>query len=143
MTPLKSEEPDIFGQELEGFEPINFTLVPPDYVRPFILGDECEPEDGETEVDPEEYSEKLVIVFTEIVVDVEVVATQPQFPFTAEVNEAIFTISFLDGYTMPYDTKFSIELSGADLAGNSVMGYDIEKCEPKPPEYSFTTKKQE
>ena len=131
---------DIFGQELEGYEPISFTVASPDHMLPYIVGNECDPEDGEAGVDPEKYSEELVIVFTELMSNVEVVATHPEFPFTGELNEAAFTISFLDGYTMPYDTKFSIELSGADLSGESVMGYDIEKCEPKPPEYSFTTK---
>ena len=137
---------DIFGQELEEYGPISFTMHHPDCapcmlcMPPRIVGNECDPQDGETGVDPEKYSEEIIIVFSESMGNVEVVDTDPLFNFTANLNERAFTISFLDGYTMPYETRYSIELSGADLAGNSIMGYDWEKCEPELPEYSFTTK---
>ncbi len=132
---------DIYGQELEGFAPISFTFFYPDTALPEIVGEQCDPENGAVAVDPKKYSEKIIIAFSENMANVEVVSTHPEFPFTDELAGNILTISFLDGYTMPYNTRFTIKLFGQDLAGNPMAGgYDQENCEPLPSEYSFTTK---
>jgi len=80
-------------------------------------------------VDPQEYSEKLEVAFDEPLMEAEVLSTDPEFPFTAELMEGseILEIKFLD-YTMPKETKFTIRLEATDLAGNWA---EIE--------YTFTT----
>jgi hypothetical protein len=137
---------DTYGQKLEEFTAISFRYYLPDCapctlcMPPHIVGKECDPEDGAVGVNPKKYSDKIAIVFSEKMGHVGVVTIHPKFPFTEILDGEILTISFIDGYVMPYDTKFTIELSGADLAGNPMVGeYDLEKCEYKPREYSFTT----
>ena len=119
---------DESGQELEEFT-LQFTALMHHCLGPEIDGAECKPKDGEVNVDPDEYPEKLVIAFTEDLSDVRVVSIKPEFTFTDAVGEdgRTLEISFVN-YTMPYETEFVIGLRSTDLAGNSE---DVE--------YSFTT----
>ncbi len=109
---------DRYGQELEEFT-LQFTVTPL-YVYPEIEGYECKPKDGESNVDPDDYPEKLVIAFDEELSDVRVVSVNPEFAFTDALGEdgMSLEISFLD-YTMPYETEFVIALDATDLAGNT------------------------
>jgi hypothetical protein len=127
---------DRSGEELEGFEPINFTVIPPGHSPPGIYGSECDPRDGATNVDPQQYKEKLVIGFNESMSEVKVLSTEPEFPYTAElIAEARkLIISFAQGYTMPEGTAFRIELVGVDLTNTAFDSW------PEPEVYSFTTK---
>ena len=90
--------------------------------------------DGAVDVDPAEYAEKLLLVFNEPLVEVEVLSTRPEFPFTAELIQNVdiletksLEIKFLD-YTMPRGKMFIIAVKAMDLAGNSAQL-----------EYSFAT----
>jgi len=127
---------DKSGQELEGFEPINFTVLPPECDPPGIYGSECDPRDGATNVDPQRYREKIEVEFDEPMQEVRVFSTEPEFPYTAELapDKRTLVISFADGYTMPAGTRFCIQLVGSDMAGIMFGNW------PEPEEYSFTTK---
>jgi hypothetical protein len=110
---------DRYGQELEEFT-LQFTVIPL-YVYPEIEGYECKPKDGESNVDPNDYPEKLVIAFNEALSRARIVSTKPEFPYTTKLSEdgMSLEISFVD-YTMPYETKFAIALDATDLGGNTV-----------------------
>ena len=94
---------DIFGQELEEFTPLNFLVeVYDDRLFPMIVDDKCNPKNGAIGVDPRDYPEKLIVTFDKSLMIVEVVATQPVFPFTLEIVDpyaSTLEIRFLD-YTM-------------------------------------------
>ncbi len=81
------------------------------------------------DVDPAEYPEKLILVFSEPLMKAEVISTKPEFPFTVELTEDAnaLEITFLD-YIMPGGKTFIIKLAATDLAGNRA---ELE--------YSFTT----
>ncbi len=119
---------DSYGQELDEFT-LQYTAVSCGCGPPMIVGYECKPKDGETNVDPNEYPEKLVITFDDLLREARVVSTKPEFPFTDKLSEDRMSleISFVD-YTMPYETEFVIGLSVADMAGDRG---DVD--------YSFTT----
>jgi len=73
---------------------------------------------------------------------VKVFATNPEFLFTEELSgdARTLTISFLNGYTMPYDTNFTIELFGASMNCIPLIKYQpYNNCHPEPAEYSFKT----
>ena len=127
---------DKSGRNLEGFEPINFTAMGPDCGPPGINGSKCDPRDGATDVDPQQYKEKLVIEFDQQMPEVKVFSTEPEFPYMAELSadNKELIISFADGYTMPGGTTFCIQLVGSDMAGIMFGSW------PEPEEYSFTTK---
>ena len=123
------------GQELEEFKPISFFAVSLDCAPPAIYDKECDPVNGAADVDPQKYSEKLVIKFHDLMAEVKVFQTEPEFPYTVEVSTDAteLIISFTDGYTMPEKTRFTIELVGTDRAGNAFASW------PKPEVYSFVT----
>ena len=100
-----------------------------------VIGYKCDPADGSSDVNPKNYQDKIVIAFSESMSEVTVYATEPKFPYSTELNNDVFIISFKDGYTMPKGTRFTIWLQGKDLAG-----IELEKCEGcHIAEYSFTT----
>jgi len=73
---------------------------------------------------------------------VKVFATNPEFPFTEELSadRRTLTISLLNGYTMPYDTNFTIKLFGASVGCRPLIKYPhYNNCHPEPAEYSFKT----
>jgi len=113
---LTVTDKDMFGQEIEGFIPINFVVIPPDCPKPRIDGNKSDPKDGAKDVPPKKFTGKLDVVFDRRLSKVKVINTTPSFPFVEEVSSeglsTTLTISFLDGYVMPYDTVFTIELVG-------------------------------
>jgi hypothetical protein len=134
---------DVFGQELQGFAPINFIVLGPDCHAPGIADDKCDPKPDST-VDPQKYPNKLTIVFDgeagNRVTNIKVVNTRPRFPFTEELSPdgLTFTIWLLDGYMMPYNTKFDIMFVGK--SGCLPMhGFSPTDCQPVPVNYSFKT----
>lgn len=108
---------DRYGQELEEFT-LQFTAASCCH-GPEIDGAECKPKDGEVNVAPDEYPEKLVIAFDEDLSNAKVVSIKPEFAFTDALGEdgKTLEISFVD-YTMPYETGFTIALEATDLSGN-------------------------
>jgi hypothetical protein len=120
---------DMSGQELVGFEPITFEVGFDTEPHPGIDNDKSDPKDGAIDVDPESYSEKLVVSFNEPVSEVKVVKTDPEFPFTTELIYGWMTLEIrFQGYNMPNNTKFTIVLDATDMAGNKTTLV-----------YSFTT----
>ncbi len=115
---LTIEATDEAGQSLEGFTPLEFMAVIPDFHPPTICGVKCVPRKGMLGVDPEEYTEKLIVAFNEPVTGIEVTSIRPMFDFTLNLMEdrSTLEIKFLD-YTMPYETYFEIEISATDMAG--------------------------
>ena len=92
-----------------------------------IIDDKCDPKNGEVVVDPQDYTEKLTIVFDKILYKAEnpyktrVISTEPEFPFTTqfpESNPEVLEITFAD-YIMPYNTKFVIRIHATSLSGNA------------------------
>lgn len=123
---------DISGQELEPFETsFNAGYVISDYFFPRIFDRKCDPKNGAVGVDPQDYMEKLTIVFDREFVEAKVVSTEPEFPFIARILESdrkILEIMFVN-YSMPYNTKFVITIYAMSLSGNA-----------RESKYSFTTK---
>lgn len=138
---------DKSGQELEGFNPINFTVFGPDMDPPMIDDDRCDPKNGAENVDPQEYMERIAVTFDEAMSRANVFATDPGFPFNEEISAdgKSLIISFSDEYSMPYNTEFTIKSTGVDMAGTqlSLIRYDIKHCEPERAIYSFTTMPKE
>lgn len=136
---------DAFGQELK-FTPINFTVTPLDMDPPMIGDSKCDPRNGAENVDPQKYAGKIVIAFDEAMSEVDILDTDPEFPFNERLSadSKALVISFGSGYTMPYNTKFTVKLTGLDLAGTRLLliRYDIYNCEPERVIYSFTTMPQ-
>jgi hypothetical protein len=120
---------DIHGQELVGFTPVEFGVSDECSLPPEFDNDMCDPKNGAIDVEPESYQEKLVVAFNEPLSKAKVVATDPKFPFTAELMDDGRTLEIkFRKYIMPNNTKFTITLDVADLASN---GATLE--------YSFTT----
>ena len=130
---LNIEATDEAGQSLENFTPLNFVIVIPDFWPPRVCGVECDPRKGAVDVDPEEYTEQIIIVFNEPLAEVEVLSTDPEFDFILNSSEesGMMEVTFLN-YTTPYETEFRITVSATDLAGN--IAEDI---------YWFTTRAKE
>ena len=109
---------DVYGQKLEE---CTVTYVAGRYgVQPPRIADtKCSPKNGVVDVDPQEYQEKLVIVFEEPLGKAKVISTDPEFSFVEELTGEgnVLEISFLD-YIMPYGIEMVILLSATDLAGN-------------------------
>jgi len=116
---MNIEATDEAGQSLEGFTPLSFFIVIPDFWPPRVCGVECNPRKGAVDVDPEEYPEKLIIAFNEPLAEVDVLSTYPQFDFALDFSEdrSVMEVRFLN-YTMPYETEFRITVSATDLAVN-------------------------
>ena len=116
---MNIEATDEAGQSLEGFTPLNFVIVIPDFWPPRVCGVECDPRKGAVDVDPEEYTEKLIVAFNEPLAEAEVLSTDPEFDFTLNFSEdrRVMEVRFLN-YTMPYGTEFRITVSATDLAVN-------------------------
>lgn len=110
---------DESGQKLEPFALSFIATEGCGGSMPTILDAKCMPENGAAEVDPQEYTEKLTIVFSERLAEAIVVTTEPEFPFEAVLNEDTLEIRFLD-YAMPYETEFTIKLYARDFAGNEL-----------------------
>ena len=122
---------DIHGQMLEPpYEPISFTVVAPDVLMPRIVADECKPENGAQEVDPD--IEQFIIAFSERMFVVMVNYTFPEFPFAKELSTdgKFLTIKFENGYRLSNGMHVNIQLSGKDLVGHLLQTSE---------EYSFTT----
>jgi hypothetical protein len=117
---MNIEATDEAGQSLEGFTPLNFVIVIPDFWPPRVCGVECDPRKGAVDVDPEEYTEQLIIAFNEPLVEAEVLSTDPEFDFAFNFNEgrSVMEVRFLN-YAMPYETEFRITVSATDLARNT------------------------
>jgi hypothetical protein len=100
-----------------------------------IVGDKCDPKDGSSDINPQDYQEKITVAFNEQMAEVTVHDTNPKFPFTTELDKDTLIIKFQDGYIMPKNTHFTIWLVGKDPAGNL-----LQKCSGcYIAEYSFTT----
>lgn len=115
---------DKFGRDLVGFTPINFEAVVVDVVPPQIDDPSCDPRNWADGVDPQDYSDgEFIIAFIEEMSRVDVVAAEPDFPFVSFLSDdgQSLTIIALGGYTLPYETEFTFELDGEDLAGNALM----------------------
>lgn len=122
---------DIHGQTLEPpYGPISFTVVGPDVLMPYIVADECEPENGAQEVDTD--IEQFIIAFSERMFMVIVNYTFPEFPFAKELSAdgKFLTIKFENGYRLSNDMHVNVQLSGKDLVGHLLQPSE---------EYSFTT----
>jgi hypothetical protein len=98
-----------------------------------ICSSECVPRNRAVDVDPEEFPEGIIVAFSDPVSEAEVLSTQPEFSFTANLIEKRMKleIKFVD-YTMPYETEFRIRIHVDGPAGF-----------PKELKYSFTTKAKE
>lgn len=70
-----------------------------------------------------------------------VFATYPEFPFSDKLSDdgMSLVISFLDGYTMPLNTKFTIELYGMNYSSFMPLIGGPPCVPPEPARYSFTT----
>jgi len=122
---------DLYGQELSPpYEPIKFTVVGMDVKLPEIVDDECEPENGAQEVDPEIRS--FVVAFSERMFSVMVDSVFPEFPFSKELSAdgRFLTIKLEDGYRLSNEMHVNIQFNAKDL-----MGHTMQKSE----EYTFTT----
>lgn len=116
---MNIEATDESGQSLEIVTPLKFAIAIPDYWPPRVCGVKCDPRKGAVGVDPEEYPEKLIIVFNEPLAEVDVLSTDQEFDFTLNFSEnrSVMEVRFLN-YTMPYETEFRITVSATDLTGN-------------------------
>jgi hypothetical protein len=119
------------GQTVD-FGPVNFTAIAPDTTAPEIVDNKCDPKNGATGVDPADYPETLIIVFSEAMAEAKVTATDPEFDQVAELSADTLTITLMK-YSMPNETEFTITVEGTDLAGNDLATT----------EYSFTTMAKE
>ena len=112
FTPLEEGETkleitgrDTSGQQLDpAYGTMKFTVTASDVVPPEILDAECRPENGASLVEPDDYMEYLVVVFSEPMLEAEVIKTEPGFNFTTELSEdgRSLKINFVK-YTMYYD----------------------------------------
>jgi len=68
---------DTEDQELEEFEPISFTALPPDTTPPDIDAAACEPKNGEIDIDPQKLT-TIKIVFTEEMSEAKVDSFEPE-----------------------------------------------------------------
>jgi hypothetical protein len=138
---------DKSGRELGVFNPINFTVFGPDIDPPMIDDDRCNPKNDAENVDPQGYAEGIVVTFDEAMSRANVFATDPEFPFNEKMSAdgRSLIILFSEEYSMPYNTKFTIKLTGVDMAGTQLplIRYDIKHCEPERTIYSFTTMPKE
>ena len=106
--------------------PINFKATAPDAIPP-ALGT-CDPKNGGSGVNPDDYPEKLTVGFSESVTAT-VIGKDPDFKSTDEMSADGMTmeITFLQ-YTMSNETPFTIVIQATDTVGNTA---ELE--------YSFTT----
>jgi len=127
--------------KLERFTSAHFLVVGPDESPPGISDAECEPKNGATDVNPEDYLnwEWLRIGFSEPMLMARVLTVDPALDFHQNMSRNVLLFKFLKKeipydkiQKMPYDTKFRITLRGVDLAGNELATT----------EYSFTTMKK-
>lgn len=115
---------------LESFAgPHSFTVIGPDGTTPKIIGTECEPKNGATDVDPYRDRYKwFEVKFSEWLLKAQVTEIGPKWEIRENIAGDALELYF---GLLPYDTKFTITLNAADLAGNIVET-----------EYSFTTIKK-
>ena len=89
----------------------------------------CDPKNGAKGVNPADYPEKIVLAFSEAVLDARVISITPYFKTSDELiaDGRVLKIAFLQ-YDMPYEQEYNITVICRDLAGNWAKL-----------EYSFTT----
>lgn len=119
------------GGDVEGAIPVNITAVAADTVAPTIDDGKCDPKNGADGVDPADYPEKLVIVFSETLSQAKVSAMDPEISVTEELAGDTLTLTLMK-VTLSNETEYSITVAAKDAAGNSA---DLE--------YSFATMAKE
>ena len=123
---------DSCGDGLDpAFAGVNFDVAPLDEDAPELVGGDCEPEDGESGVDPADVTE-IILVFSEPLADVTVDMIEPSENINALIDGDTVTIEFLGGWTLGNETEVELEIAAEDLAGNTA---DLE--------YGFATMAKE
>jgi hypothetical protein len=113
------------GGDVEGAVPLNFTAIAPDVTDPELAT--CDPKNGASGVDPEDYPETITVGFSEAVTAT-ITSKDPDFKSTEEMSAdgKTMTITFLQ-YTMPNETPFEIVIEATDNSGNTAeLTYSFE-----------------
>jgi hypothetical protein len=108
-----------------------YTVGAPDNTPPELEGGDCEPEDGDDGVEPADV-EQILLVFSEDIASAEIQSFEPEANVQATPDGNEVLIEFLGGFSLGNEQEVVVEITVADLAGNSA---DIE--------YSFTTMAKE
>jgi len=118
--------------KLEDFS-YTFTVVGPDKTPPVIVDEECDPENGAMDVNPDDYLEELTIIFSECMLEVDVTsASLNVHSWRLSRGKYIKISTEVRENRLPYDTEFRATLSGTDYSGNELATT----------EYSFVTMKK-
>ena len=119
--------------KLEEFTSFVFRVVGPDKTPPKIVDAKCDPENGAMDVNPEDYTDEITIIFSESMLEVDVTsASLDVYSWRLSRGEYIKISTEARENRLPYDTEFRATLSGIGYAGNGLATT----------EYSFTTMKE-
>lgn len=108
-----------------------FTVGAADTDAPELVGDDCDPEDGDDGVDPADV-EEIVLVFNETIAAADVDSIEPDTAVTADVDGDTVTINFLGDFSLGNEQEVEVEITVEDASGNTATI-----------DYSFTTMAKE
>lgn len=110
--------------DVTGTTTVKFKATAPDKVKPKIVDNQCDPENGGTGIDPADYGEKLVVTFSEPMdtKSIKVSKLDPtDMKLLAEPAADGLSVALkFQKYTLANETKYTVELIGNDLAGNAL-----------------------